>query len=118
MRFAVPHDRRLADLVRLLDQDEVPIAQTWRAVGEGAERLGLARPGYGLVRQLVRSERHRRQLRAATIAALKDAAHGFAAGRVPVEKLIDDLERIGLEEELVLNEHKPPSRAQLRRSAS
>lgn len=108
MRFAVPHDRRFADLVRLFDRDEVPIAQTWRAVGEGAERLGLRRPGYGLVRQLVRIERHRRRIRAATVAALKDAAHGFAAGRVPIEKLIDDLERIALEEELVFDAHKPP----------
>ena len=123
MRFAVPHDRRLADLVRLIDQDEVPIAQTWRAVGDGAERLGLRRPGYGLVRQLVRTERRRREIRAATVAALTDAAHGFAAGRVPVEELIDDLERIAWEHEFVCNEHKPPerprrARRQLRRSAS
>ena len=108
MRFAVPHDRRLADLVRLFDRHEVPIAQTWRAVGDGAERLGLRRPGYGLVRQLVRTERRRREIRAATVAALTAAAHGFAAGRVPVEELIDDLERIAWEQELVCNEHKPP----------
>lgn len=109
MHFAVAaNDSRLADLVRLLDQDEVPVAQTWRAVGEGAERLGLRRPGYGLVRQLVRLERRRRQIRAQTIEALKTAASGFAAGRVPVRKLIDDLERIGWQRGLVFNEHKPP----------
>lgn len=108
MRFAVPpNDSRLVDLVRLFDRDEVSIAQTWRTVGEGAEQLGLRRPGYGLVRQLVLLERRRRQVRADTIAALKDAASAVAAGRVPVRKLIDDLEQIGWERGLVFNEHKP-----------
>ena len=109
MRFAVAaNDPRLLDLVRLLDRDEVPVAQTWRAVGEGAERLGLWRPGYGLLRRLVRLERRRRQLRAATIEALKTAASGFAAGRAPIRTLIDDLEQIGWRRGLVFNEHKPP----------
>ena len=109
MRFTVaPNDSRLVDLVRLLDRDGVPIAQTWRAVGEGAERLALMRPGYGLVRRLVRLERRRREIRAQTIQALKTAASGFAAGRVPVRRLIDDLERIGWRRGLVFNEHKPP----------
>jgi hypothetical protein len=79
-----------------------------RAVGEGAERLGLTRPGYGLVRRLVRLERRRRAIQARTIEALKTAASGFAAGRAPFRKLIDDLERIGRLERLVLDEHKPP----------
>ena len=109
MRFAVvANDPRLVDLVRLLDRDEVPVAQTWRAVGEGAERLGLWRPGYGLLRKLVRLERRRRQLRAATLEALKSAASGLAAGRAPLRTLIDDLERIGWRRGLVFNEHKPP----------
>jgi hypothetical protein len=108
MRFAVPHDVRHVDLVRLLDRDGVPIAHTWRAGGEGAERLGLRRPGYGLIRALVLLERRRRELRAATAAALKEAAHGFAAGRVPIPKLIDDLERIAWESSLVFDEHKLP----------
>ena len=109
MRFAVPpNDSRLVDLVRLLDRDAVPIAQTWRSVGEGAERLGLRRPGYGLVRQLVRIERRRREIRAATIEALKTAASGFAAGRAPFRELIGDLESIGWQRGLVFNEHTPP----------
>jgi hypothetical protein len=107
MRFAVPHDARLMDLVRLLDRDGVPIAQTWREVGEGAERLGLRRPGYGLVRQLVRIERRRREVRAEVISVLKDAATAFAAGRVP-RSMIDDLARAGWERALVFNEHQPP----------
>jgi len=109
MRYAVAgNDSRLVDLVRLLDREQVPAAQTWRAVGAGAERLGLRRPGYGLVRQLVRIERRRRQIRAETIEALKTAASGFAAGRAPFRTLIDDLERIGWRRGLVFNEHKPP----------
>jgi hypothetical protein len=103
----VPHDARLMDLVRLLDRDGVPIAQTWREAGEGAERLGLRRPGYGLVRQLVQIERCRRQVRAEVIAVLEDAATAFAAGRVPMS-MIDDLARAGWERALVFNEHKPP----------
>jgi len=111
MQFAVPpKDQRLIVLVRLLDRDEVPIAQTWRAVGEGAERLGMRRPGYGLVRQLVRLERVRRRVRAETAAALKKAASGFAAGRAPFGELIGDLERVGWQRRLVFDEHKliPP----------
>ena len=109
MRFAVVgNDPRLVDLVRLLDREGVPVAQTWRAVGEGAERLGLWRPGYGLLRKLVRLERRRRQLRAATVKALKTAASGLAAGRAPFRTLLDDLEQIGWRRGLVLNEHKPP----------
>ena len=109
MRFAVaPNDSRLVDLVRLLDREGVSVAETWRVVGEGAERLGLWRPGYGLVRRLVRLERRRRELRAQTIEALKTAASGFAAGRAPFRELIGDLERIGWRKGLVLNEHKPP----------
>jgi hypothetical protein len=96
MRFAVPgNDQRLADLVRLLDRDGVPIAETWRAVGAGANRLGLRRPGYGLMRKLVRLERLRRRVRAETVAALRRAASGFAAGRIPIPQLLDELEQIG-----------------------
>ena len=109
MRFAVPgNDPRLADLVRLFDRESIPIAETWRAVGAGAERLGLRRPGYGLVRQLVRLERFRRLVRAETIAAVKKAASGVAAGRVPVRPLFADLERIGWRRGLVFDAHKPP----------
>jgi hypothetical protein len=39
MRFAVPPDPRLADLVRLFDRDEVSMAQTWRLVGDGPNGL-------------------------------------------------------------------------------
>ncbi|MBA3244876.1 MAG: hypothetical protein H0T61_06825 [Actinobacteria bacterium] len=109
MRFAVPgNDPRLVGLVRRLDRDGVSMAETWRAVGAGANRLGLRRPGYGLVRQLVRLERFRRRVRNETIAALKKAASGFAAGRAPFRPLLADLERIGWRTGLVFDPHEPP----------
>ena len=84
------------------------MAETWRIVGDRANRLGLRRPGYGLVRQLVRLERFRRRVRAETIAALRKAASGFAAGRVPVRPLLADLERIGWRRGLVFDPTPPP----------
>ncbi len=66
------------------------------------------RPGYGLIRELVRLERRRRELRAQTIEVLKTAASGFAAGRAPFRPLLDDLERIRCRRALVFDEHKPP----------
>ena len=84
------------------------MAETWRTVGAGANRLGLTRPGYGLVRKLVRLERMRRLVRAETIAALKTAASGLAAGRVPVRQLLGELERIGWRKGAVFDPHQPP----------
>ena len=84
------------------------MAETWRIVGDRANGLGLRRPGYGLVRQLVRLERFRRRVRAETIAALKRAASGVAAGRAPARQLLADLERIGWRKGLVFDPHAPP----------
>ena len=56
------------------------MAQTWRAVGAAAERLGLRRPSYQHVRRLVRIERRRRQLEARGRAVLGRAAATLAAG--------------------------------------
>ena len=96
MRFAVRGNQpRLFKLVRTLDQDGIPIAETWRAVGAAFDKLGLTRPGYGLVRRVVRLERYRRRVRAETGAALRRAASGVAAGRAPARQLLGDLERIG-----------------------
>ncbi|MCP9485855.1 MAG: hypothetical protein MSC30_08330 [Gaiellaceae bacterium MAG52_C11] len=109
VRFAVPgNDPRLVGLVRRYDRDGVSMAETWRAVGARASRLGFRRPGYGLVRQLVRLERIRRRVRNETLAALKKAASGFAAGRVPVRPLLADLERVGWRKGLVFDPREPP----------
>ena len=83
----------------------------WRRRGgrsARANRLGLRRPGYGLVHRLARLERFRRRIRAETIAALKKAASGIAAGWVPVRPLLADLERIGWRRGLVFDPLEPP----------
>jgi hypothetical protein len=113
MRCAIsPNDARINDLVCALDRDEQPAAETWRAVGEAAERLGLARPSYGHVRRLVRVERQLRHLRAEAREILTDAGVALLVGRVPnVLRVIDKVSEIRLREDLVLQEHKAPPAA-------
>ena len=108
MRFALsPNDPRIAVLVVELDEDDIPMAATWRKVGAAAERLGLRRPSYGHVRRLVRIERRRRQLEARGRAVLGRAATTLAAGRVPSAVLVlERLRELRGVEELVLQEHK------------
>ena len=109
MRFAVPgNDPLLFRLVRKLDRDGVSIAETWRAVGAGANRLGLRRPGYGLVRQLVHLERYWRRIRAETVKALTRAASAVAAGRGPARQHLAKLERIGWQKGLTFDPQWPP----------
>jgi hypothetical protein len=52
--------RLLAAIVRL-DDPRVPIAETCRRVGAEAERLGLTRPSYQRVRELVHRARRLRR---------------------------------------------------------
>ena len=108
MRFAIsPNDPRIAVLVVELDDEAVPMAQTWRAVAGAAERLGMRRPSYQHVRRLVRIERRRRQLEARGRAVLGRAATTLAAGRVPSAVLVlEQLRDLRRAEELVLQEHK------------
>lgn len=60
MWFSPRLDRRLVEVVFEADVERLSIAETWRLVGERAERLALCRPGYHSVRQLVLRERERR----------------------------------------------------------
>lgn len=108
MRFALsPNDPRVAVLVVELDSADVPMAETWRAVGAAADRLGMPRPSYQHVRRLVRIERRRRQLEARGRAVLGRAAATMAAGRVPSAVLVlERLRELKGKEELVLQEHK------------
>lgn len=109
MRFALSrNDPRIHALVVALDRDNVPVAATWRAVGEAAWELGLRRPGYHAVRDLVRVERLRRAARTATRTAALDVL--TAAGTSKVVNLpiaLDALERARAQERLVLEQHKP-----------
>ena len=110
MQFAIaPRDHRVADLVRALDQDEQPAAETWRRVSVAAERLGQRRPSYGHVRRLVRLERALRVLERERRAILASAAIRLASGGVPsAPYVIESLAEIRDREELVFQEHKPP----------
>jgi hypothetical protein len=102
-------DPRLHALVVGLDRDDVPAAETWRLVGEAACELGLPRPSYHTVRQLVRVERLRRKARTATRAAALQVLTGVASSRVvDLPIALDALERARAKERLVSDRHKPP----------
>ena len=112
MRFAIPaNDRRLRELVARLDDDELPMAETWRRVGEAGSRLGLLRPGYHVVRCLVQQQRLLRRIAKARVREAWTAfANLAAAGRFrEAEEALELLgEALHHRHELVLQQHKPP----------
>lgn len=78
MRFALSqNDRRIRELVTATYREDVPVAATWRAVGEAAQGMGLPRPSYELVRRLAQVERLRRKRLAALRRARLEAAGAF-----------------------------------------
>ena len=109
MQFSVPRlDPRIHALVVGLDRDEAPAAETWRKVGEAAQELGLPRPSYHTVRQLVAVERLRRRARTATRRAALEVA--LAAGTTRVVNFPIALDALALaraREELVSDRHEP-----------
>jgi hypothetical protein len=111
VRFAISRHRQLLhDLVVALDEDGVPMAETWRAVGDAAWKLGLRRPGYHVVRELVRAERARRHARAATREALLGVFESLpSALLLDQRRAIERLAEARRRERLVLEQHKPPS---------
>jgi hypothetical protein len=110
VRFAISRHRQLLhDLVVALDEDGVSIAETWRAVGDAAWKLGLRRPGYHVVRELVRAERARRHARAATREALLGVFESLpSALLLDQRRAIERLAEARRRERLVLEQHKPP----------
>lgn len=109
MRFTLsPSDPRVHALVVVLDRDDVSMAATWRAVGEAAWELGLRRPGYHAVRDLVRIERRRRAARTEVRAAALDALLAVGSSRaVDLPIALDALAHSRAKERLVLEQHKP-----------
>ena len=109
MRFSVPgNDPRIHALVVGLDRDDASAAQTWRVVGEAAWELGLRRPCYETVRELVRIERLRRKARTATRAAALDVALSLGSSRVvDLPVALDALALAQAKERLVTDRHKP-----------
>ena len=110
MRFSLsPNDPRIHALVVALDWDGAPVAATWRAVGEAAWELGLRRPSYHTIRQLVRAERLRRRARTEVRAAALDAVLAVGSSRVvDLPIALDALEHARGKERFVLKQHKPP----------
>ena len=110
MRFAVAAaDPRFRALVAALDQAETPMAVTWRAVGEAAWELGLPRPGYHMIRVLVRRVRTLRDAKEATRRAALEVLASFPSPYVvhlrdALGQLLDAQAR----KRLVLEQHKPP----------
>lgn len=84
MRCAVKReDPRLRALVAILDEDEVPLAHTWRLVSAAAEANGLLRPSYPLIRRLALRHRLVVRRRAELRRVALDAAQEIMAGRAP-----------------------------------
>ena len=60
--FAPRIPPKLTLAIARVDDETLPIAETWRRVGKLADRLGLPRPSYDRIRVLVhRVRRQRRQ---------------------------------------------------------
>ncbi len=108
MRFASSRATRprLRELVAALDEDEAPVAATWRLVSETAANMGLPRPSYPHIRRLVQAERRRRLARAELRDVVKEAASTIVAGRVPgfdytLGRLLDAQAKLAEEEACV-----------------
>ena len=110
MRFAIrSNDARVHALVVGLHVDGRPAAETWRAVGEAAWELGLPRPGYHVVRKLVRVEVLRRAARTEVRAAALGVALALGSTRaVNLPIALDALALARARARLVLDQHKPP----------
>jgi hypothetical protein len=72
--FAPRIPPRLLEAIVRLDDTRVPIAEVNRRVGREAERLGLHRPSYQRVRELVHHSRRLRRRRPTTASVLLDVA--------------------------------------------
>ena len=61
MQFGPRYPARLLDVIERLSSERAPIAEINRRVGAEAERLGLPRPSYERVRELVHEARELRR---------------------------------------------------------
>lgn len=87
--------RTLLEAIVRFDDETRPIAEAYRRVGEEADRLGLTRPSYQRVRQLVHeSRRMRRQRGPSTGRVLAEVAFRLR----PPEAVLDHISGIGVPE--------------------
>jgi hypothetical protein len=89
--FAPRLSPRLIEAIVRFDDRSVPIAETSRRVGREAERLGLTRPSYQRIRELVHESRRIRR-GPSTASVLVDVA--FRAR--PPEAVADHLAGVGV----------------------
>ena len=78
--------RLIAEIARL-DDERVPIAETWRRVRAAAYRMGLPEPSYERVRTIVKDQRRLRARRPTTAAIVLDVMFRTR----PPEALVDRL---------------------------
>jgi len=83
---------RLLEAIVRLDDRTVPIAETSRRVGQEAEQLGLTRPSYERVRELIHESRKIRRSRPTTVSILADVAFRVR----PPEAIVDHLSGVGV----------------------
>jgi predicted nucleic acid-binding protein len=109
VQFSVArNDPRLHALVVGFYRDGAPAAATWRQVGDAAQELGLPRPSYHTIRELVRAERDRRRARTAARRAALGVLGATASPRVvDLPIALDALELARAKERLVSDRHKP-----------
>lgn len=105
-------DPRLRALVALLDEEELPLAHTWRLVASAAETNGMLRPSYPLIRRLARRHRRIVRRRAEVRAIVQRAAIRALAARSPgfdftAYKLEEAVRRLR-EEEACVSETQAP----------
>jgi hypothetical protein len=74
LSFAPRISPRLLESIVSLDDRRVPIAEVNRRVGAMAERLGLPRPSYQRVRELVHASRRLRRYQLSTLSVVVDVA--------------------------------------------
>jgi hypothetical protein len=74
LAFAPRISPRLLEAVVRLDDRRVPIAEVNRRIGAEAERLGLPRPSYQRIRELVHRSRRLRRYQPSTLSVLVDLA--------------------------------------------
>ena len=82
---------KLLEAIVRLDKRTVPIAETSRQVGREAERLGLPRPSYERIRELVHEARRIRR-RPTMASVLVDVALRVR----PPEAIVDQLSGVGV----------------------
>ena len=76
--LAPRYDPLIDELVHRLDDRTVPMAETARRVGDGAQLLGLIRPTYPHLRRLIVFHRGRRDAEQAYRAVVRDVIEDVA----------------------------------------